>query len=52
MSRVLWGNIPHREFYDLMTISLLCALYGGNTAIDMNVSGKMKKESYANSLSC
>ena len=46
------GNMPHREFYDLMTISPLCALYGRDTAIDMNVSDKMKKNSYANSLSC
>ena len=34
-----------------MTISLFYALYGGDTAIDMNVSDKMKKDSYANSLS-
>ena len=36
------GNAPRHKFCDLMTISLLCALCGGDTAVDMELFGKMK----------
>ena len=34
------GNAPRHKFCDLMTISLLCALCGGETAVDMELLGK------------
>ena len=33
------GNAPRHKFCDLMTISLLCALCGGETAVDMELFG-------------
>ena len=41
-SRSSRGNVPRHKIYDLMTICLLCALYVGDTAIDMSVFSKMK----------
>ncbi|WP_419737926.1 ISAs1 family transposase [Ruegeria sp.] len=38
------GNAPRHKFCDLMTISLLCALSGGETAVDMEHFGQMKEE--------
>ena len=38
------GNAPRHKFCDLMTISLLCALCGGETAVDMEHFGQMKEE--------
>ena len=38
------GNAPRRNFYDLMTISLLCAISDGETAVDMENFGKSKEE--------
>lgn len=38
------GNAPRHKFCDLMTISLLCALCGGETAVDMEVFGQMKED--------
>lgn len=38
------GNAPRHKFCDLMTISLLCALCGGETAVDMEHFGQMKKD--------
>ena len=37
------GNAPRHKFCDLMTISLLCALCGGETAVDMELFGQMKE---------
>ena len=34
------GNAPRHKFCDLMTISLLCALCGGDTAVDMELLGR------------
>ena len=31
------GNAPRHKFCDLMTISLLCALCGGEIAVDMEL---------------
>ncbi len=36
------GNAPRHKFRDLMTIGLLCALCGGDTAVDMEPFGQMK----------
>ena len=36
------GNAPRHKFSDLMTISLLCALCGRETAVDMEEFGRMK----------
>ena len=36
------GNAPRHNFCDLMTISLLCAISGGETAVDMENFGKSK----------
>ena len=38
------GNAPRHKFCDLMTISLLCALCGGETAVDMEVFGELKQD--------
>ena len=38
------GNAPRHKFCDLMTISLLCALCCGETAVDMEVFGQMKED--------
>ena len=38
------GNAPRHNFCDLMTISLLCALCGGETAVDMEYFGQMKED--------
>ena len=38
------GNAPRHKFCDLMTISLLCALCGGETAVDMENFGTMKED--------
>ncbi len=38
------GNAPRHRFCDLMTISLLCALCGGDTAVDMEFFGHMKED--------
>ncbi len=38
------GNAPRHKFRDLMTIGLLCALCGGDTAVDMEPFGQMKGE--------
>ena len=38
------GNEPRHNFCDLMTISLLCAISGGETAVDMENFGKSKEE--------
>ena len=38
------GNAPRHKFSDLMTISLLCALCGGDTAVDMEIFGHMKED--------
>ena len=38
------SNAPRHKFCDLMTISLLCALCGGETAVDMAHFGQMKEE--------
>lgn len=38
------GNAPRHKFGDLMTISLLCALCGGDTAVDMEDFGRMKED--------
>ena len=38
------GNAPRHKFCDLMTISLLCALCGGETAVDMEHFGQMKED--------
>lgn len=38
------GNAPRHKFCDLMTISLLCALCGGETAVDMEFFGQMKED--------
>ncbi len=38
------GNAPRHKFCDLMTISLLCALCGGETAVDMELFGRMKED--------
>lgn len=38
------SNAPRHKFCDLMTISLLCALCGGETAVDMEHFGQMKEE--------
>ena len=38
------SNAPRHKFCDLMTISLLCALCGGQTAVDMEHFGQMKEE--------
>jgi hypothetical protein len=38
------GNAPRHKFCDLMTISLLCALCGGETAVDMELFGEMKED--------
>ena len=35
-------NAPRHKFCDLMTISLLCALCGGDTVVDMELFGQMK----------
>ena len=36
------GNAPRHKFCDLMTLSLLCALCGGDTAVDTELFGQMK----------
>jgi hypothetical protein len=38
------SNAPRHKFCDLMTISLLCALCGGETAVDMEHFGQMREE--------
>ena len=38
------GNAPRHKFCDLMTIRLLCALCGGETAVDMENFGTMKED--------
>ena len=38
------SNAPRHEFCDLMTISLLCALCGSDTAVDMELFGHMKED--------
>ena len=38
------GNAPRHKFCDLMTISLLCALCGGEAAVDMELFGQMKED--------
>jgi len=38
------GNAPRHKFCDVMTISLLCVLCGGETAVDMEHFGKMKED--------
>ena len=38
------GNAPRHEFGVLMTISLLCNLCGGNTAVDMEDFGHIKED--------
>jgi len=38
------GNAPRHKFCDLMTISLLCALCGGETAVDMELFGQTKED--------
>ena len=38
------SNAPRHKFCDLMTISLLCALCGGDTAVDMELFGHMKED--------
>ena len=38
------SNAPRHKFCDLMTIALLCALCGGETAVDMEIFGHMKEE--------
>lgn len=38
------GNAPRHKFCDLMTTSLLCALCGGETAVDMELFGHMKED--------
>ncbi len=38
------GNAPRHKFCDLMTISLLCALCGGDTAVDMELFSQMKED--------
>ena len=38
------GNAPRHKFCDLMTIRLLCALCGGETAVDMENFGNMKED--------
>ena len=38
------GNAPRHKFCDLMAISLLCALCGGETAVDMEDFGRMKED--------
>ena len=38
------GNAPRHKFCDLMTISLLCALCGGDTSVDMELFGQMKED--------
>ena len=38
------SNALRHKFCDLMTISLLCALCGGQTAVDMEHFGQMKEE--------
>lgn len=38
------GNALRHNFCDLMTISLLCALCGGETAVDMELFGQMKED--------
>lgn len=38
------GNAPRYKFCDLMTISLLCSLCGGDTAVDMELFGHMKED--------
>ena len=40
----LSGNAPRHNFCDLMTISLLCAISGGETAVDMENFGKSKED--------
>ena len=46
------GNAPRHKFCDLMTISLLCALCGGETAVDMELFGQMKEISCASFSNC
>ncbi len=38
------GNAPRHKFCDLLTISILCALCGGETAVDMEHFGQMKED--------
>lgn len=38
------GNAPRYKFCDLMTISLLSALCGGDTSVDMELFGQMKED--------
>ena len=40
----LKSKAPRHKFCDVMTISLLCALCGGETAVDMEHFGRMKTE--------
>ena len=40
----LKSNAPRHKFCDVMTISLLCALCGGEMAVDMEHFGRMKAE--------
>ncbi len=44
MSDARTGNAPRHRFCDLMMISLLCALCGGDTAVDMEYFGRMKED--------
>ena len=46
------GNAPRHNFCDLMTISLLCAISGGETAVDMENFGKSKEEFLRQFLIC
>ena len=36
------GNVSRHNFCDLMTICLLCAICGGETAVDMEIFCKSK----------
>ena len=38
------SNAPRHKFCDLMTISLLCALCGGETAVDMEHFARSKED--------
>ncbi len=42
------GTVPRHKFCDLMAVSLLCVLCGGEAAVDMEHFGQMKEVSCAN----
>lgn len=46
------GNAWRHKLCDLMTISLLCALYGGEMAVDMELFRQRRKISCARFSNC